>query len=99
MKQLQHITITQDGPMVHVQGNVLRITSAGTATYSKYYARDDKYGHVVPTESQADLVDTTTWRLQGSMLICEATFNYKRQYYQHQPGTDLRVVKYRRVSP
>lgn len=98
MNNAKPVTITQDGPMVHVQGNTLRITNEGTVAYRKYFASDDRSGHAVPSEDQADLIDSFTFRLQGSILVRETKFDYRRQYGNHQPGTDLRIMKYQRIA-
>ena len=92
------LTITQTGSTVHV-GRDLNITDTGTITYQTYAAHDDKYGHDVAAAGQADLVDTFTWRLDGSILVFETIFDYKHQYYSHPPGKDVRIMKYRRVNP
>ncbi len=91
------LVITQNGPIVHI-GRDLHITDSGTVTYQSYAVHDDKYGHDVATADQADLVDTFTWRLDGSILVFETIFDYKHQYYSHPPGKDVRIMKYRRVA-
>ena len=67
-------------------------------TYKNFAAQDGKSGHPVKTEEQADLVDTFIWRVEGDTLVFETTFNYKRPYFGHAPGTELRIMKYRRVT-
>ena len=95
----RRITITQSGSLVRMGNKELPIDAAGRVTYQDFYAGDNKAGHAVNTEAEADLVDTLTWRLDGPILIFETTFRYQRRYGNHPPGTDFRTIKYRRVSP
>ena len=95
----QLLNITQNGSLVQIGDRKLQITSSGSVTYQTFAAHDDKYGHLVATEGEADLVDTFTWRLEGSILVFETIFNYRNPYYNHPRGTDLRIMKYRRISP
>jgi TIR domain len=92
------LTITQNGSLVRIGNRELPITSQGSVTYKTFYAQDNQHGHSVGTEAEASLADTLTWRLEGSFLVFETTFDYKTRYFQHPPGTDLRIMKYRRVS-
>jgi beta-lactam-binding protein with PASTA domain len=96
--QEKPLTITQNGTAVHI-GRDLTITSAGTVTYRQFYVHDNQHGHEVATEDQADLVNTFTWRVKGSTLIFETTFDYKRPYYGHPLVKDLRIMKYHRIAP
>ena len=95
----QRVIFTQNGNIVHVGNRDLTITSAGIVTYQMFFAHDDKYGHEVATEDEADLVDTLTWRVEGSILVFETVFDYRRQYFGHPAGKDLRIIRYRRVAP
>jgi class 3 adenylate cyclase len=94
----QNITITQDGNLVRVGGRELQITGAGAVTYTTFFAHDNQHGHRVATEPEADLADTLTWSLEGSNLVFKTVFDYKHQYYNHAPGTDVRIIKYRRTT-
>jgi WD40 repeat protein len=96
----RRITITQDGAVVHIGNEGLRVTSANTiVTPQKNYVRDEKYGHLVPTADQADLVDTATWRIEGSRLVLEAVNDYRTaNYYGHPVGKEVRTMVYRRVA-
>ena len=91
------VTFTQDGSLVRIGNRAMRITSSGTVTYKEFWASDNRYGHAVQNEAEAALVDTLTWRIDGSTLVFETTFNYRTQYFAHPPGTDVRIMKYRRV--
>jgi hypothetical protein len=77
----------------------LQIDPSGTIGYQSFAAHDDKYGHEVATAGQADLVDTFTWRVEGSTLVFETIFDYRHPYSNHQPGKDVRVMSYRRIAP
>lgn len=93
------MTITQNGAFVHIGNKDLPITSEGTVGYQSFSAHDNQSGHEVRTEAEADLVDTFTWSLDGPILVFKTIFDYKHRYYNHAPGRDLRVMKYRRVGP
>jgi beta-lactam-binding protein with PASTA domain len=93
------LVVTQNGLIVHMGDRDLRITKAGTVSYEQFYAHDDKYGHEVAAEDQADLVNAFTWRIKDSNLIFETISVYQRQYGSHPPGKDLRIIKYRRIAP
>ncbi len=95
----QRIVITQDGRTVSLDRRELKITPAGAITYQTFFTQDGKSGHAVANQGQADLVDTFTWRIEGATLVFETTFNYKAQYGNHPPGTEFRIMKYRRVTP
>jgi len=92
------LVITQNGSMVRIGNRDLQISNAGTVGYQTYAAHDNAHGHEVPSAAEADLIDTLTWRLEGSVLIFETTFEYKHTYNSHLPGTDLRVITYRRID-
>jgi len=96
IKTPQRITITQDRDLVTINGLQVKITSKGAVIYKKFHGN---YGHPVETEDQADLVETFTWIVQGDTLVWETTFNYKRPYLGHSLGTEVRVMKYKRVAP
>jgi hypothetical protein len=94
------ITLTQNGNLVTEGTREMPINSAGTAEYKLFFAQSGQNkAHEVKTEAEADLVDTLTWSLDGPTLVYRATFHYKRQYFNHPPGTDVRVGRYRRVGP
>ncbi|HXX45932.1 MAG TPA: adenylate/guanylate cyclase domain-containing protein [Candidatus Acidoferrales bacterium] len=93
------ITITQSGSLVRVGGQELRLTDEGTLTYQEFYAHDERYGHRVETPDQADLIDTLTWRIKGSMLVFETVFDYRAPYNGHPVGKLVRIMEYRRVTP
>ena len=93
------ITITQNGSLVRVSGQELRLTDEGSLTYQEFYAHDEQHGHKVGTQNQADLIDTLTWRIKGSMLVFETVFDYRAPYYGHPAGKEVRVMEYRRVTP
>lgn len=93
------ITITQNGSLVRVGGQELRLTDEGTLTYQEFYAHDEQHGHKVEAQNQADLIDTLTWRIKGSMLVFETVFDYRAPYYGHPAGKVVRVMEYRRVTP
>jgi hypothetical protein len=98
----KRIVVTQNGSMVRIGNNRnLQISDAGTIGYQTYAAHDNAYGHTVQSAADADLVDTLTWRVEGSILIFETTFEYKHPYGHppHPVGTDLRVMRYRRIPP
>jgi len=92
------ILVTQNGTIVRIGGRDLQITSIGTVSYQTFSAHDDKYGHAVATADQADLVDTLTWKIEGSVLVFETVFDYRRQYYNDPPGKKVRIMKYRRAA-
>ena len=92
------LVIAQKGSTVHLDGRDLSITSAGTVTYQTYFAADGKAGHAVANEEQADLVDTFTWRLEGSDLVFETIFDYRHEYFNHPTGRSVRVMRYERVQ-
>ena len=91
----QPVAITQNGALVRFGNMEAQITSAGTVTYKNFFAHKQP----VQTEAQADLVDTVTWRVEGSILVCEQNINYKTADYGRPPGTGLRILKYKRVAP
>jgi len=94
-------TITQNGTTVNIGSNDLSITAAGTVTSKPSFwasANTTSGWHQVSTEAQAGRIMTSTWRIEGDILVAEATFLYKNQYGSHPPGTDVRIMKYRRVS-
>ena len=92
------LLITQNGAQVQIGSQNLTVTDAGTVTHKSFYAGDDKYGHQVATEAEADLVNTRTWRIEGSTLVLEGISDYKRRYVNHPPGTDMIILKYRRTG-
>jgi hypothetical protein len=94
-------TITQEGSLVKREGRELAITKDGKVTYKSFFAQDSQHpnGHPVENEAEAALVDTLTWRLEGSILVFETAFNYKARYGNHPICTDLVILRYRRVSP
>jgi len=94
----RRITFAQNGNRVRVNNHELTITSAGAVTYKSFHAHEEKSWHEVQTEDQADLVDTFTWRLEGTYLVGETTFHYKVPIDGRAPWTDVRVLKYRRVA-
>jgi hypothetical protein len=96
-KPLQ-ISVTQTGNQVHVANRVLTIDSDGKVSYQTFAAHDDKAGHAVATEAEADLVDTFRYSASGPNLILELTFDYRHPYNNHDIGKDIRVDKYRRVQ-
>ncbi len=93
------ITITQSGPLVRISNQELRLTSEGTLTYKQFYARDGQHGHKVETQDQADLIDTFSWRIEGSVLVFETVFDYRTPNYGHPVGKLVRIMEYRRVTP
>jgi len=92
------LVITQNGSMVRIGNRDLQISNAGDVGYQTYAAHDNTHGHEVPSAAEADLIDTLTWRLEGSVLVFETTFEYKHTYGNHAPGTISRVMKYRRID-
>jgi hypothetical protein len=92
------LVITQNGSMVRLNNRDLQISNAGTIGYQTYAAHDNAHGHGVESAAQADLIDTFTWRIEGSVLVFETTFQYKHTYGNHPPGTDFRVMKYRLID-
>lgn len=94
-----HVTFTQDGPVVHMGNQHLQVTSDGTVTYKEFAAHDAQQGHKVPSEDQADLTVTFTWKVEGSTLVFETVSDYKTANYRHPPGKVVRIMLYRRVSP
>jgi hypothetical protein len=95
----QRLTITQEGSLVKIWTHESPITREGTVTYQTFHALDGQNWHIAENEADAALVDTFTWRLEGPVLVCETTFNYKVPYRNHPIGTDLRIVRYRRSAP
>jgi len=96
------LVITQNGSTVRIGSNRdLQISNGGTVGFREYYANDPNEngrGHKVPSAAQADLIDTLEWRIEGSILVFETTFEYKHTYGNHPPGTISRVMKYRRIG-
>ena len=92
------LVITQNGSMVRIGNRDLQISNAGTVGYQTYAAHDNAHGHEVTSAAQADLIDTLTWRIEGSILVFETTFEYKHTYGKHSPGTDLRVMRFRLIG-
>ena len=101
------ISFTQNGDTVQISGRDRRIMPDGTIRYDVFYAQTGGRGaeaqaggrgHQVATAAEANLVATDVWKIVGDTLISEMTLNYKANYLNHPPGTDIRVVKYRRVS-
>jgi tetratricopeptide (TPR) repeat protein len=92
------LVITQNGSMVRIGNRDLQISNAGTVGYQTYAAHDNAHGHEMPSAAQADLIDTLTWRIEGSILVFERTLEYKHTYRNHSPGTDLRVMRYRLIG-
>jgi hypothetical protein len=92
------LVITQNGSMVRIGNRDLQISDTGTVGYQTYAAHDNAHGHEVPSAAQADLIDTLTWRIEGSILVIETTFEYKHTYGKHSPGTDFRVMRYRLIG-
>lgn len=97
------LTITQEGTMVRNGNDDYKVTGQGTAVNRKLEAQDYKqflFVHQVATEDQADIVQTTTLRVNGSILVSELITDYKRQFGGHPPGSkDVYICKYRRVTP
>ncbi|HKM86720.1 MAG TPA: toll/interleukin-1 receptor domain-containing protein [Terriglobales bacterium] len=93
------LTIAQNGSLVKIWGHETPITREGKVTYKTFHAQDGQRRHTVENEAEAALVDTFTWRLDGSILVWETTFNYTAPYGGHPIGTDLRIMRYRRVAP
>ena len=92
------IVITQNGSMVRVGNHDLQISNAGTIGYQSYFGHDNASGREVSSAAQADLIDMLTWRIEGSILVFESTFEYKHTYGNHPPGTNFRVIRYRRID-
>jgi TIR domain/PASTA domain len=90
------LVIAQNGGEVTIGGRTLSIRGDGAVSYQTFSAGPNP-GHRVETASQADLIDTLTWRLDGAILVFETIFDYRRAYGNHGPGRDLRIMKYRRV--
>jgi len=91
------VVITQKGGEVTIGGRTLSIRDDGAISYQTFAAGPSP-GHSVETASQADLIDTFTWRLDGSILVFVTVFDYRRAYGNHGPGRDQRIMKYRRVQ-
>jgi hypothetical protein len=92
------LTITQQGSIVKIRTHESPITREGTETNQTFHAQDGQNWHLVANEAEAALVDTFTWRLEGPVLVWETTFNYKVPSPKHPMGTDLRILRYRRVN-
>jgi hypothetical protein len=91
------MTMTQKGNVVEIPGShTLVITNSRTIGYQIFQAGQPQ--HAVSAEDQADEVITLSWRIEGEILIYETTYNYRKQYGGHPPGTDVRILKYKRVS-
>ncbi len=88
--------VTQSGSNVTIDGRTLPIHQDGTVTYQSFSAGDGGSGHAVATADQADLVDTFTYRIDGSTLIFETLFDTRRPYGGDPVGKKLRIWKYRR---
>jgi hypothetical protein len=95
----QRLVLTQKGRQVRMDNRTLTITPAGTIGYQMFAAHDSGSGHTVATAQEADLVDTLTWSVSGSTLVFETIFDYQHAYGGHAPGKEVRVMKYRRVTP
>jgi hypothetical protein len=93
------VTISQQGTSVRIGNTLLQLTSAGTLTSRSFYAQDGQRTHAVQSEDQADLVDISTWRIEGSMLVLDTMHDYKKTYGKHPPGVDKHVMEYRRMTP
>ena len=91
------LVIAQNGGEVTIGDRTLSIRGDGAVFYQTFAAGPSP-GHRVETASEADLVDTFTWRLDGQILVSETDFDYRRPYGNHGPGRDLRIMKYRRVQ-
>ncbi|HKD00776.1 MAG TPA: PASTA domain-containing protein [Terriglobales bacterium] len=91
------LVITQNGGKVTIGDRTLSIRGDGAVSYQTFAAGPSPE-HTVETASQADLIDTLTWRLDGAILVLETVFDYRRTYGNHGPGRDLRIMKYRRVQ-
>lgn len=92
------IIISQKGSLVRIGNTDLQLTSAGTLISKSFYAQDEHYGHSVQSADQADLADISTWRIVGATLVRETINDYKKTYFKHPPGRDVRVMEYRRVT-
>jgi hypothetical protein len=97
--QEKPLIITQNGHLVSIDSRALPVTGAGAVTYKTFYAHDGDHGHEVNTEEEADLADTFTWKLEGGTLVFETVFNFRNSYHGHPPGKEIRIMKYRRISP
>lgn len=93
------LSITQDGSVVRIGNQEHRLTSPNTVIYQQYYVHDDRYGHQVQSADQADLVDTISFRVNGSKLTAQ-TVNYcKANYYACPAGRKtVGVREFRRVA-
>jgi hypothetical protein len=91
------LVITQNGDQVTIGDRTMGIRPDGAVSYQSFAAGAGQ-GHTVGTASEADLVDTLEWRLDGQSLVFQTVFDYRRTYGGHPPGKDLRIMKYRRVQ-
>lgn len=94
------LSIKQNGSEVRIGNEEHRLTSLNTVSFQQYYVRDDRYGHQVQAASQADLVDTMVFRVNGSRLVAQ-TITYCRtsNYYGCPAGRKTVLLReFRRVA-
>ena len=87
--------ITQDGATVTENNRVYQISPSGTFGYKNFFAAK----HQVKTADEADRVQTLTWRVEGSTLVFESTYDYKNPSDSHLYPNEPRILHYRRVAP
>jgi hypothetical protein len=98
------LTISQNGAVVRFgsSGKTIAIDSGGKLTEKIFLALDQSHHNspLVATEAEADLVKTFTYRLDGTVLVSEAIFDYRHRSGKYEAGTQIvSVWKYRRVEP
>jgi hypothetical protein len=94
------MAITQNGSQVRIGNRAYPLTQPNVVIYQTFYAGGaGQAGHEVYSAGEADLIDTFKWYLlDDGRLKEEAIFNYRNAYGNHPPGSDVRVMFYRRVG-
>jgi len=89
------LVITQNGATVSMDNRVYQISPSGTVGYQLFFAAKRQ----VATADQADEVNTVTFRVEGSTLVLETTYDFRNQNNNHPPNREPRILNYRRIAP
>ncbi len=89
------LVVTQNGATVSMDNRVYQISPSGTVGYQLFFAAKRQ----VVMADQADEVDTVTFRVEGSTLVLETTYDFRNQNNNHPPNREPRILNYRRIAP
>jgi hypothetical protein len=104
----QTLVITQNAGWVAISANMgdgrqappmsLPIGGDGAVSVQKFYANVNNHGQGVASIDQADLVDTTTWQVEGDKLVRTMTFDVRHPYFKYPVGVTQMTAVFRRAG-